>query len=81
MAMGDWREESLEIYRTAFSELIQHWMGKPIASKAEFFVDDIKEALLDLKLAVMNDERDEAKAYGNEVLVLLAELRLRLPED
>ena len=73
----DWSQAASELYREAFAELIEHWHGKPIAGELEFFVDELKEALLDLKFSVVNGQPSDAATYTVEVILLLAELRLR----
>jgi hypothetical protein len=72
----DWRERAKEIYRVARSELLQSWSG-PQQGDAAFYKEELEEALLDLKQALIDDRADDATAYRNEVLFDLAELRLR----
>ena len=45
--------------------------------KLEFLEEDLREALLDLKQAVVEDKDDYARQYIQEVLVLRGELILR----
>ena len=75
-----WKERAFAVYREAFAELIERWLGKQPPPDVEFFVEEIKEALLDLKFAVINEQSTSAGTYGEEVLILLFELRLRSPE-
>jgi hypothetical protein len=73
----DWREAAFEVYRAAWSEL----QGLAPRPDLEFYVDELKEALLDLKQATIADDPGRAHEHLNEVSLLLAELRLRKTGD
>ena len=76
----DWRETAFEVYRLAWSELLDKCKG-PQPDNVEFYVEELKEALLDLKEATMTEDVPRAMRHIEEVMVLLAELRLRLRGD
>lgn len=79
-AHGDWRDEAFETYRLAWSELLEHWKP-PRTANVEYYVEELKEALLDLKQSVAEDDPAWALQSIDEVLLLLAELRLRSQEE
>jgi hypothetical protein len=72
----DWRDEAFELYRVAWSELLERYKGNQPDDIA-FYVEELKEALLDLKQATISEEPAQAMQYIMEVRLLLAELRLR----
>ncbi|MGB7156997.1 MAG: hypothetical protein WBD40_02955 [Tepidisphaeraceae bacterium] len=72
----DWRKAAFEVYRLAWAELEAQRKGTP-QTEVEFYIDELKEALLDLKQATIADDPARALAHLNEVNVLLAELRIR----
>jgi hypothetical protein len=48
----DWREAAFDVYREAWSELLARWQGIRSPS-TEFYIDELTEALLDLKQATL----------------------------
>jgi hypothetical protein len=75
----DWRNDAFELYRDAWSEL-ERWKTPPHAD-VEYYVEELKEALLDLKQAVIDEDPARALQYIEEVMLLLAELRLRWRDE
>jgi hypothetical protein len=73
---ADWRQAAFEVYRLAWSELLSHWSG-PQRDDIRYYVEELKEALLDLKQATIAEEPARAMQHLDEVTLLLAELRLR----
>ena len=73
---SDWREVAKELYREAQTELNQRWHGirEP---EIESLKEDLREALLDLKQAVLDGRESDGRTYLQEVTVLLFELNLR----
>jgi hypothetical protein len=82
MAAGapDWLEPAKEVYRAAQAELLDRWRG-PQPDIVEIFKEDLREALLDLKQAVIEGRGPDALACMDEVIMLLTELRRRSPEE
>jgi hypothetical protein len=78
MAADDpgWLEPAKELYRAAQTELLDRWSG-PQPDDMEIFKEDLREALLDLKQAVIQGRGPDAQACMNEVTMLLIELRRR----
>jgi hypothetical protein len=72
----DWLENALDVYRLAWTELLLRWKG-PQRTDIQYYVDELKEALLDLKQATIAEEPARALQQIEEVIVLLAELRFR----
>jgi hypothetical protein len=72
----DWRDVAGAIYREASSELLSHAIA-PMDHMVEFYVEELREALLDLKLAVIEDRMTDALASIDEVRVCLFELKNR----
>jgi primosomal protein N'' len=50
------------------------------SAEAEFYVEEMKEALLDLKFAIIDGSAPQAEFFSEEVRLLLFELRFRSPE-
>ncbi len=71
----DWRDRARQLYRVAQSELQQKWSG-PQQGQAAFLKQELEEALLDLKQAVIDDHKEEAELFEHEVNFNLTELRL-----
>src|SRR5438046_435880 len=67
------------ISRSVLAEL-DRWRGKEPSAEAEFYVEEMREGLLDLKFAIINGSESEAEFFGEEVRLLLLGLRLRSPE-
>ena len=70
----DWRDRVRETYRAAKAELRQRWSGEQTGQLA-IFKEELEEALLDLKQALIDDQEDDAEDYEEEVNLNLAELR------
>ena len=69
-----WRDRARQLYRVAQSELQDKWSGEQ-QGEASFFKEELEEALLDLKQAVIDDREDDATTYEAEVMRNLIELR------
>jgi len=65
--------EARELYRTTQLELAK-W-SEPQEDEIRFLKEELEEALLDLKQAVIDLNVDDAERYMKEVHVLNAELR------
>ena len=76
----DWRENAKEIYRDALSQLraISETSGDHMV---EFLKEELREALLDLKQAVISERMNDALASVGEVRICLIELNQRLRGD
>jgi hypothetical protein len=72
----DWLEPAKDVYRAAHAELLDRWRG-PQSDDVEIFKEDLREALLDLKQAVIEGRGVDAQGCMNEVTTLLIELRRR----
>lgn len=72
----DWHDAAFEVYRLAWSELLEQWKP-PQPADVEYYVEELKEALLDLKQAVIDEDPARALQSLEEATLLLAELRLR----
>src|SRR5207248_6668954 len=82
MAKGeqDWREDAKAIYREARSELLSV-TDASADHMVEFYKEELREALLDLKQAVIADRMVDALACVSEVRICLIELKQRLQGD
>jgi hypothetical protein len=76
-----WQSVAKEVYRLAATELLDRWLGKPRSDEVDYFVEELREALLDLKVSTIEDREHDALKYLAEVSQLLAELRLRPPDE
>jgi hypothetical protein len=76
----EWLEPAKDLYRAAQAELLDRWRGTQ-SDLIEIFKEDLREALLDLKQAVIEGRAADAMNCVNEVTMLLAELRRRSPEE
>ena len=70
----DWRDRARQLYRVAQSELLEQWSGAQ-EGEAAFLKEELEEALLDLKQAVIDDREKDAAIYEKEVIRNLTELR------
>jgi len=70
----DWRDRAAELYRIAQTELLEHWRGAQ-EGPAGFLKEEMEEALLDLKQAVIEERKEDATSYQKEVVSTLTELR------
>ena len=59
--------------------MLDRWRG-PQEDLLEIFKEDLREALLDLKQAVIDGRAVDAQRCMTEVTILLIELRRRSPE-
>ena len=75
----EWERVALEIYRDTWSTL----SALQIAGREdlEIWVDELKEALLDLKQATIQMDSTRAAGHIEEISLLLVELRLRYKEE
>ena len=69
-----WQDRARQLYRVAQSELQERWSGPQIGDAA-FLKEELEEALLDLKQAVIDDQQHDAAFYEHEVKFNLTELR------
>ncbi len=76
----DWRNDAKAIYREARSELLTA-SDASADHMVEFYKEELREALLDLKQAVIADRMAEALACVSEVRICLIELKHRLRGD
>ena len=72
----DWLVVAKDIYRAAQTELTDQSRGSQ-DNLLEIFKEDLREALLDLKQAVIEGREADAGICGVEVSMLLTELRRR----
>jgi hypothetical protein len=70
---SDWHSMAMEMYRIGRLELEQ-WKGDQ-PDVVAYFIEDLKEALLDLKQATIDNEPIRASVFGSEVTILIAGLR------
>ncbi|CAA9401572.1 MAG: hypothetical protein AVDCRST_MAG64-1725 [uncultured Phycisphaerae bacterium] len=73
-----WRQDALRAYRNAFLILAQ--FHDPLELRVEYLADELREALFDLKQAVMSDDESFAKRASGEAQFLAHELRRELEE-
>jgi hypothetical protein len=76
----DWRNDAKAIYREARSELLTA-SDASTDHMVEFYKEELREALLDLKQAVIADRMADALACVSEVRICLIELKHRLRGD
>jgi hypothetical protein len=69
----DWREEAKDVYREAQAEL-GRWPGTQ-PPDIEYLKEDLREAMLDIKQAVIDDRSDDAIRFGIEAVLLVIELK------
>jgi hypothetical protein len=72
----DWQEIAFGVYRLGRIELLEHTKAPP-RSDLQYYVEEVTEALLDLKQATLAADPDRALHYMEEVLRLISELRSR----
>jgi hypothetical protein len=77
---ADWRELAKDLYREAQTELQERWRGIQV-DVVEIFKEELREALLDLKQAVIDGRQADGERFGDEVYMILVELRLRSQGD
>jgi len=78
---SDWKDLALEIYRDAQAELLGR-QGQFFEDQfIEYLIEDLREALLDLKQAVIADRLVDAAESSREIGLFLYELRERLEGD
>ena len=77
----DWLKKAFEIYRQAWNA-IERWKGKPPEdAELGFYVEEMKEALLDLKQAVISRDSSRVDESRDEVQAILIEILARLPGE
>ena len=69
---ADRRNAAVEAYRAGWSAM-ERWKDHP-DTKVHFLVEDLKEALLDLKQATIADDEPRIWLHLDEVQMLLIEL-------
>jgi hypothetical protein len=72
----EWLDLAKDVYRAAQTELLERWRGTR-DDLIEIFKEDLREALLDLKQAVIEGRAADAGSCMKEVSMLLTELRRR----
>ena len=73
-------EIAFEVYRLAWSE-VQELQKSPQPQRVEFYIEEMKEVLLDLKQATIANDQALAQRYISEALSLLVELRNASPGE
>lgn len=75
----DWRILALDTYRLAWHGL-EEWrkLGR---DDLEYWIEELREALLDLKQATVADDEPRALQHLNEVRLLVVELARRSRGD
>jgi hypothetical protein len=68
----DWRETARNAYRQA--RLLLASAEAPQSVEEEYFLDELQEALLDLKEAVVADDQDASKRHLREIAEVVREL-------
>jgi hypothetical protein len=71
----DRRGVALELYRLGRLEL-QRFEGRDVGA-TQYFIDELNEALLDLKQATIAEDFARMWRHGDEVRLLTFELRMR----
>ena len=69
---NDWLAESLEAYRRARQKLDRHKDDE--RASVQYLIEDLREALLDLKQATIAEDQLRAVQNMNEISFLLAQL-------
>lgn len=77
---ADWRELAKEAYRDAREQLLTRWSFESSDAMVEFLKEELREALLDLKQATIEERVADAVNSMGEVRVCLSELE-RLTGD
>jgi hypothetical protein len=78
MTERDWHDYASDLYRLGWTELA-NWRG-PQPPEIEYFVEELKEALLDVKQSTLGNDAARFALHAEEVLTLLLELRHRSRE-
>jgi hypothetical protein len=74
-------KQAYEVYRQAWNA-IGRWIGDPPEdSELGFYVEEMKDALLDLKQGVISRDPSRVAESIDEVLSLLVEIGFRYPGD
>jgi hypothetical protein len=77
----EWLKQAYEIYRQAWASL-ERWKGKPPEdSELGFYIEEMKEALLDLKQATISRDPSRAAESEDEVKAILIEILSRSAGD
>jgi hypothetical protein len=80
MASDDqWLRDAMEVYRVAFSEVLAKW-NRLRDVEGEYLCEELREALLDLKQAVIEQDRSFVVRASDEVLILMRDLNIKYPE-
>jgi hypothetical protein len=77
----DWHIAARELYRQAQTELLERWAAPSPEWLVEFYKEELREALLDLKQAVIEGRPVAALTAADEIAVCLSELRSRTGGD
>jgi hypothetical protein len=74
-----WLRDAMEVYRVAFSEVLAKW-NRLRDVEGEYLCEELREALLDLKQAVIEQDRSFVVRASDEVLILMRDLNIKYPE-
>lgn len=77
----DWRELAKEAYRDAQDGLLNRWPAGSGDDMIDFFREELREALLDMKQAMIDDRSADAMASVQEAWMYIAELKRLTGED
>lgn len=81
----DWQTLGIETYSNGI-ELIEHvkWVVGPLATDTTspicWMIEDFREVLLDLKIAIVEDHPEEALNHIEEAMRIFADLLSRLKD-
>ncbi len=74
-----WEQRATDLYRVAFGELTARWAGLRDV-RGEYYADDLREALLDLKQAVISGDYDLVVRASDEIKATMKLLAAEYPE-
>ena len=81
MATSDqWKQTAQEIYRRTFREVLEHW-SQLDDIRGSYLCDELREALFDLKQAVIDDNQEQYMRAVKEVVDLSRVLQRFYPEE
>jgi hypothetical protein len=70
-----WRDAAFEVYRLTWAEIRVAQGESSDDDVVDYYIEEMKESLLDLKQAVLEDDPARALRSADELTVLLIELR------
>ncbi len=73
---SNWREVAFEVYRLTWANI--DTLKSLQRDDLDYWIEELREALLDLKQATIEEDEARASHHIEEIAILIAELRLHL---